>query len=500
MTLLQQFIKYCKQEIKLDITNTSLLIAVSGGVDSVVLVDLCHQAGFQFIIAHCNFNLRGEESIRDENFVRSLGETYQREVLVKSFDTKQYAEANRLSIQVAARELRYNWFEEIIRNKVEGLRCKEEDERLKVNSGRYKVEAGLDNVELITTSLDLRPSTLNLKPSACSLFQLATAHHADDNIETLLLNFFRGTGISGLHGILPRQGNIIRPLLFAKREEIVAYATKQNLLWVEDSSNSSAKYSRNFVRHQVVPMMKTIYPQVDDNLLGNIERFKEIELIYNESIEKIKAKLIEVKGNEFHIPILKLNKQTPLKTIVYELIRDFGFAATETDEVIKLLDATNGSYRASTTHRLIINRNWLIIAPLQSEEAMHILIEKEMESIAFANGKLSFKESIVNNHLNVETAFTNNSSIATLNADEIKWPLILRPFKQGDYFYPLGMLKKKKLSKFFIDLKLSKTDKERVWVIESDKRIVWVVGYRIDNRFKVKPSTQKQVAIQLEGK
>jgi len=481
LTLLHHFIQYCKQEIKLDITSTSLVLAVSGGVDSVVLVDLCHRAGFQFIIAHCNFHLRGEESIRDENFVRSLGKKYQREVLVKSFDTKQYAESKKLSIQVAARELRYAWFEEIIRNKVEQ----------KVISSTLYVLSKKER-EGILDSKNLQLTTYNL--------QLTTAHHADDNIETLLLNFFRGTGIGGLHGILPKQGNIIRPLLFAKREEIVAYANEQKLSWVEDSSNSSDKYSRNFVRHQVVPLMKTIYPQVDDNLLGNIERFKEIELIYNESIEKIKAKLIEVKGNEFHIPILKLKKQIPLKTIVFEIIKDFGFAATETDEVVKLLDAANGSYRSSTTHRLIINRNWLIIAPLQSEEAMHILIEKGVESIVFTNGKLSLKELTVNNQLTEGTAFANNPTIATLNADEIKWPLILRPFKQGDYFYPLGMLKKKKLSKFFIDLKLSKTDKEKVWVIESDKRIIWVVGYRIDNRFKVKPSTQRQLIIQFEGK
>jgi len=481
MNLLQHFIQYCKQEIKLDITNTSLVIAVSGGVDSVVLVDLCHRAGFQFIIAHCNFHLRGEESIRDENFVRSLGEKYQREVLVKNFDTKQYAESKKLSIQVAARELRYNWFEEIIRNKVEQ----------KVISSTLYVLSKKER-EGILDSKNLQLTTYNL--------QLTTAHHADDNIETLLLNFFRGTGIGGLHGILPKQGNIIRPLLFAKREEIVTYANQQKLSWVEDSSNSSDKYSRNFVRHRVVPMMKTIYPQVGDNLLGNIERFKEIELIYNKSIEKIKAKLIEVKGNEFHIPILKLKKQTPLKTIVFEIIKDFGFPATETDEVVKLLDAANGSYRSSDTHRLIINRNWLIIAPLQSEEAMHILIEKDLESIVFANGKLSFKELLLNNQLTEGTAFANNPTIATLNADEIKWPLILRPFKQGDYFYPLGMLKKKKLSKFFIDLKLSKTEKEKVWVIESDKRIVWIVGYRIDNRFKVKPSTQRQLIIQFEGK
>ena len=320
--------------------------------------------------------------------------------------------------------------------------------------------------------------------------QLATAHHADDNIETLLLNFFRGTGISGLHGILPKQGKIIRPLLFAKREEIVAYAKEQNLSWVEDSSNSSDKYSRNFVRHQVVPLMKTIYPQVDDNLLGNIERFKEIELIYNASIEQTKSKLIEVKGNERHIPILKLKKQIPLKTIVFEIIKDFGFASTQTEEAIKLLDAANGSYMASASHRLIINRNWLIIAPLQSEEAINIIIEEGTKKIVFAEGTLLFETTSTNNSLT-----PTDANIAALDASEIKYPLLLRPYKQGDYFYPLGMLKKKKLSKFFIDQKLSKTQKERVWVLESDKRIVWVIGYRIDNRFRLKPSTSRQLVV-----
>jgi tRNA(Ile)-lysidine synthase len=323
---------------------------------------------------------------------------------------------------------------------------------------------------------------------------LATAHHADDNIETLLLNFFRGTGISGLHGILPKQGNIIRPLLFAKREEIVAYAKENNLSWVEDSSNASDKYSRNFVRHQVVPLMKTIYPQVDDNLLANIERFKEIELIYSASIQQTKSKLIEVKGNESHISILKLKRQTPLKTIVFEIIKDFGFAATQTEEAIKLLDAANGSFMVSASHRLIINRNWLIIAPLQAEEALNIIIEEGIKNIAYDGGTLSFETTPADN-----THFPTDATIATLNADEIRYPLLLRPYKQGDYFYPLGMLKKKKLSKFFIDQKLSKTDKERVWVIESDKRIVWVIGLRIDNRFRIKPTSKKQLTIKYSS-
>ena len=455
MTLLQQYIQYCKQELSLATNQTQLVLAVSGGVDSIVLADLCQQAGFQFVLAHCNFQLRGEESTRDENFVRLLGEKYKKEVLIKNFATKIYAEENKCSIQVAARELRYNWFESLTANR-----------------------------QPLTELESLRPFRG---------WGLATAHHADDNIETLLLNFFRGTGISGLHGILPKQGNIIRPLLFAKREEIIAYATEQNLTWVEDSSNASDKYSRNFVRHQVVPLMKSIYPQVETNLLGNIERFKEIELIYNAAIEQTKAKLVEVKGNEQHIPILKLKKQTPLKTIVFELIKDFGFAATQTEEAIKLLDAANGSFMASASHRLIINRSWLIIAPLQTEEATNIIIEEGTKRIVFAKGELLLQTSnYASNYL--PTAVT----IAALNADEIKYPLLLRPYKQGDYFYPLGMLKKKKLSKFFIDQKLSKTDKERVWVLESDKRIVWVIGYRIDNRFKLKPSTGKQLIIRLE--
>ncbi len=455
MSLLQQFIQYCKQELRFVTNQTQLVLAVSGGVDSVVLADLCHHAGFEFVIAHCNFQLRGEESSRDENFVRSLGEKYNKQVLIKQFDTKAYAEEKKCSIQVAARELRYGWFETLTVNR-----------------------------RTLTESDSLPPFRG---------WGLATAHHADDNIETLLLNFFRGTGISGLHGILPKQGNIIRPLLFAKREEIVAYAKEQNLSWVEDSSNASDKYSRNFVRHQVVPLMKTIYPQVDDNLLANIERFKEIELIYNTTVAQTKAKLIEIKGNESHIPILKLKKQTPLKTIVFEIIKDFGFAATQTEEAIKLLDAANGSFIASASHRLIINRNWLIIAPLQSEEALNIIIEEGTQEIVYAGGTLTFETTPADSaHL------PNDATIATLNADEIKYPLLLRPYKQGDYFYPLGMLKKKKLSKFFIDQKLSKTDKERVWVIESDKRIVWVIGLRIDNRFRLKPSNSLQLVIKCK--
>ncbi len=454
--LLERLKKYIADHFQLSPINHHLLLAVSGGIDSVVMVDLFAKAGFNFTIAHCNFKLRGAESDRDEAFVKALGSKHGKEVLVQQFDTTTYATANKLSIQVAARELRYGWFNSLV------------DRPQNIDQGLpLTVDRGL------------------------STAFIATAHHADDNIETLLMNFFRGCGIGGLHGILPKQGHIIRPLLFAKRAEIVAYGNEQNLSWVEDSSNATNKYSRNFIRHQVMPLMQTIYPKVDDNLLGNIERFKEVEMVYNQTMSTTKSKLLEVKGNETHIPILKLKKQQPLRSIVYEIVKDYGFEATQIDEVIKLLDADNGSFMASTTHRLIINRNWLIIAPKQAEEATHVLIEKGIAAVTFSAGKLVFYSSTVESQLSTE------NTVATIDADAIRYPLMLRPYKMGDYFYPLGMTKKKKLSKFFIDLKLSKTQKEHIWVIESDKRIVWIVGYRIDNRFKLTNSTKEVLTISL---
>jgi len=315
---------------------------------------------------------------------------------------------------------------------------------------------------------------------------LATAHHANDNIETLLINFFRGTGISGLHGIPLKQGKIIRPLLFAKREEILTYAKENNLQWVEDSSNASDKYTRNFFRLQIIPSIKEVYPNVEDNLLHNIERLKETEILYQQAIQQCIKKLSEHKGNEMHIPILKLQKTEPLNTIIWEIIKQYNFHTAQIDEVKKLFDAENGSYIASSSHRIIKNRSWLIIAPIETEQAQNILIEKPDKKIKFESGILEL-EKLQTTNFKLQT----DNSIATLDAKEIKFPLLLRKWKQGDYFYPLGMKKKKKLSKFFIDQKLSKTEKEKVWVVEMNKKILWVIGYRIDERFKITSSTKQ---------
>ena len=419
-----------------------LLVAVSGGIDSVVLCELCHQAGYSFIIAHCNFQLRGEESTRDEKFVRSLGVKYNVEVLVRHFDTEKYAAHNKVSVQVAARELRYQWFEELIK---------------KEHKASY----------------------------------LITAHHADDNMETVMMNFFRGTGLHGLTGIPETTDYIRRPLLVFTKEEIRTFASQQQLQHVEDSSNQSSKYTRNLFRNEIIPMIEKVYPEVKTNLQDNIERFKEIERLYKLSTGKLIDKLCRTKGNEIHIPIkqlLALNN----KAFIYEIISRYGFSEKQVEEVVKLADSESGRYIQSpaSSYRIIKHRHWFIISSVRDEGAETIVIDEKDTVIHYADGNLELR-TIPIGKLNIKA----DAAFAYLDKSGIQFPLLLRKWKQGDYFYPLGMKKKKKLSRFFIDQKLSKTAKEKQWVIEMNKKIIWVVGMRIDERFKVNDRTKEVLEI-----
>lgn len=438
MNLPERFTAFIKDN-QLFTSQDTLLLTVSGGLDSVVLCDLCHTAGFPFRIAHCNFQLRGEESLRDKAFVTALASHYQVPLLQKDFDTEAYARERQLGIQVAARELRYEWF-------------------------------------------------ASLTPGL-----IVTAHHLDDNIETLLMNFFKGTGIAGLHGILPRQGKIVRPLLFARKEELATYAAERQLSWVEDSSNASDKYSRNYVRHQLMPVLQKLYPGVEQQLAANINRFREIEILYRQSIDLHKKKLLEARGAEWHIPVLKLQKTVPLATVLYEIIREFGFSPRQTDEVMALLDSSSGKYVQSSTHRIIRNRAWLIIAPLAPAAAQHVVVESVNNEYEYAQNKICLAVQPAS-----QQELPASPAIAHLDVAAIRFPLLLRPWKAGDYFYPLGMKKKKKVARFLIDQKLSKADKEKVWVLEMDKKIVWVIGHRIDDRFKVTPSTKQVLRLVSE--
>lgn len=470
--LLSKFKDYISKQHLFQPTD-KLLLAVSGGVDSVVLCELCHRAGYDFVIAHCNFQLRGEESERDEGFVKALGGKYGVDVLVKKFDTTSIAAAGKKSVETTARELRYEWFYQLIGTEASGQESKEQirNEQKVVGNGQ-KDEKGLPNTGQQTYS--------------GSNWFILTAHHGDDNIETAVMNFFRGTGIAGIRGILPKQGRVIRPLLFARRTELEAFAKENQIAYVTDSTNLESDYTRNFFRNKILPQVTAVYPEVSSNVLHNISRFTETELLYQQAINWHKKKLLEKKGNEWHIPVLKLQKTTPLQTVLYEIIKDFNFSSQQVNEAAALLQSETGKYIQSSTHRIIKNRNWLIITPNETAAGLHVLIEAGDDNIHFEAGQVKMKRCTAAGH-----AIKQSPLVAQLDVNDITFPLLLRKWKQGDYFYPLGMNKKKKLSRFFTDKKLSLPEKENVWVLEMNKKIIWVLGMRIDNRFKITAQTQQ---------
>lgn len=459
MKLLERFTEHTRKH-RLFSLHDKLILAVSGGVDSVLLCELCKQAGYDFMIAHCNFQLRGEESERDERFVMELGDKYKVRVEVKKFETEKYAAENKLSIQEAARKLRYDWFEELVNGQL---------------------------------------SIVNNAPGSSHAY-LLTAHHADDNNETLLMNFFRGTGLHGLTGIPEKTGSIRRPLLPFSKEELLAFAKENNLPWVEDSSNESTKYTRNYFRKELIPALQKVFPQVKENLQDNISRFKEIEALYRLSVDAVKKKLVRKKGNELHIPVKQLLGYHN-RALIYDLIADYGFTEKQIDEVIKLGHSESGRYvdAPGGDYRIIKHRHWFIISPAAGDNLENIIIEESSGQVPFALGLLQVQSLPA---AGFKLPVTHNA--ACFDRKEISFPLILRKWKTGDYFYPLGMKKqssdkqgKKKVARFLIDQKLSKTDKEKVWVLESNQRIIWVVGMRIDNRVKINDKTKQVLQVKL---
>ena len=419
-------------------------VAVSGGIDSVALCELCAQSGVPFFLVHCNFKLRGEESERDEQFVRSLADKFGVEILVREFDTEKYSLENKCSIQVAARELRYTWFKDLHTQ----------------NKNTY----------------------------------ILLAHHANDDIETLLMNFFRGSGIEGLTGMPVLSYNYcFRPLLNYTRRQIESFVKEHHLAWVEDSSNQSNKYARNFFRNELLPMLKKVYPSVEENLLDNIKRFKNINALYKIGVDKIKKDVIELKASDVIIPIHKL-KPYFHTSLIYEIIKDYGFGEKQVEEVLKLAESGSGKYIENESHQVIRHRKNLIITPKNEVSKTVATIEKDTRDFVLAgtNFHLSFC-SIGNFKLN------KTESTAQLDADLIDFPLLVRRWKTGDYFYPLGLRKKKKLARFFIDQKLSKAAREKIWIVESNSRIIWVAGVRIDDRFKITSNTKEVLQLSISS-
>lgn len=416
-----------------------ILVAISGGIDSVVLTHLFCSLKFKIELAHCNFGLRGKESDGDEQFVKGLGKQLGIKVHAISFETELYATAQKLSTQMAARELRYDWFKKIrAKNKLD---------------------------------------------------YISTAHHLDDNLETFLINFARGTGLNGLTGIPETKGTIIRPLLPFSREEIEQYATENKIQWREDASNAKTAYQRNKIRHQIVPVLKELNPNLLSTFKKTTKYLNESQQIINDRLSEISNLVISnEKRNLIKIDILKLKELKNPKPYLFQLLKTYHF--TEWNDVVNLLDAQTGKQLFSETHRLIKDRDFLLLTEINSTAVKGKVyeVQENQEILAFENSTLVFTQS------NDQQLTANEQQV---DKDKLTFPLTIRKQQEGDYFYPIGMNGKKKLSKFFKDEKFSLIDKENTWLVCSNNTIVWVVGKRLDDRFKVDENTQNILNIEF---
>ncbi|MDG5491794.1 tRNA lysidine(34) synthetase TilS [Psychroserpens sp. SPM9] len=422
------------------LTKAKLLIAISGGVDSVVLTHLCHELKLDITLAHCNFNLRGKESDQDENFILELAEQLGLEVFTEHFNTEAYAKQNKLSIQMAARALRYQWFDELSK--------------------------------------------------ALKFDYLLTAHHADDNLETVLINLTRGTGLNGLTGIPEINANIVRPLLPFSRESIESYAKLNNYKWREDSSNSSDKYLRNKLRHHVIPVLKEGNPELLQSFSNTLEHLKDTANLVDDSIHNFLDRAVASETeNHIKFNISEFKKLTNTKAYIFEIFKDYGF--TEWNDILDLLDAQSGKQVFSNTHRLLKDREHLILThwPVSKQNDVALKIEATDKKVQTRIGSLFFDEA--------DAIFGKRTNVIFVDKETLQFPLLLRKWEEGDYFYPLGMKGKKKLSKYFKDEKYSLLDKENTWILCSDDKIVWIVGKRADERFKVTKTTSEILKIEL---
>ena len=424
--------------------SDNYLLAVSGGLDSVVMTDLFFRSNYPFSIAHCDFNLRGDESNGDEQFVKALAVKYKVQCFVENFETRKVSEEESVSIQMAARKLRYDFFE------------------------RLRTEHQISFI--------------------------VTAHHKQDSTETVLLNIVRGTGLEGLKGIAAKNNFVIRPLLFATREELLEYANENNLTWREDSSNATTDYQRNFIRHKIIPLLKEINPSVNDSIANLSSITNESLLLLNEIIDKYRNEYLTQSGNESVLSTKKINNHPAKKTLLHHLLKEFNFNASQIELMIEEGERS-GVVFYSDTHRLVINRQEFLISPLSNQkETNNFLITDFDLEINLENESISVGNSIEKNNIDYKS---NNLSSACIDASKIKFPLTLRRWQKGDYFYPLGMVHRKKLSDYFTDEKFSLIDKEKAWLLMNNDEIVWVVNHRLDNRYRVTDDTKNVVQLRF---
>lgn len=420
-----------------------VLLAVSGGADSMVMLHLFHHQSYPIAIAHCNFQLRGEDSLKDENMVLQYAHTHHIQVFHTRFDTRAYCQSKGISIEMGARELRYQWFEQI---------C---------NTHHFDY--------------------------------LATAHHMDDSIETFFLNAARKTGIGGLHGILPVSGRVIHPMLFCTKKEIIAYADKHHIPYREDITNKEDDVQRNFIRLNIIPLFEQLRPDFKQNLNATIQILQQQEIIYRQHISEIKSGLVHASQNALNIDIDQLSSCYPLATYLYECIRDYGFNISQVENIIATLNDKEEKQFFSRTHLLTKTRTTLSVTPLENNAVSNPIFQADSwQALKTIGIQYEIRD------FTPDFQFQNQPHTAYFDLDKITFPLSVRYWNKGDYFYPVHGKGKKKLSDYFTNIKLGGQEKKQIrLLVNANNDILWIIAHRSDNRYAVTKNTKKVLILNV---
>lgn len=415
-----------------------VLVGLSGGTDSVALLGVLVRLGYTCIALHCNFHLRGEEANRDEAFARQFAASLSVPFHKIDFDTQNYAEQHHVSIEMAARELRYEWFEKM----------------------RKEMRAQA----------------------------IAVAHHRDDSVETVLMNLVRGTGIRGMSGIRPKNGFVVRPLLCVSRDDILRWLNEQGYEYMTDSTNLSDAYTRNFIRLNVLPMLEQVNPAARNTIARSAEHLAAAECMYLYVLEQARKEVMVACDR---ISIEALMRFPAPETILYELLKDFGFTRLVSDDVFASLRKESGKQFYSSSYRLLKDRDTLWIEPLEERDTCEYAIDADQEKIEKPIS-LNLRKEKYSSDFKID----RSKAIAYFDYDKLTFPLTLRRWKEGDVFVPFGMKGRKKLSDYFSDHKYSRIEKENAWILSSGKGILWLVGERTDNRFRLDDTTKTALIIE----
>jgi len=440
----EEFIRYIGSQSLFNPAR-KVILAVSGGIDSMVMVDLFQRNRIPYMIAHCNFGLRGIESDGDELLVGAVANKYSIPLVAKCFNTQEYAQKHKCSIEVAARELRYEWFATL---------------------------AAEENIETVVL-----------------------AHHADDVAETMLINLCRGTGISGLHGILPRNGLYARPLLFAQRADIQAYALERNIKFREDSTNKEDKYARNNIRMNVLPALKKSYPEVIQSFSKSASIMREQEVVYRKAVERMLSQITVKSEHHTAISISQLLSCVSPEVALFESLNPSGFNSAQVADILANIEGQSGAVYRSATHQVVRDRENLYLSKIEEKPASEFFLIEDVHHTNHLPIALSFQQM---DRVLMDDIKNNEPNSIVVDADKLSFPLVLRKWEQGDSFTPLGMKGRKKLSDFFQDLKIPSHLKSHIYILESNKKIIWIVGYRMSDNVKVGEKSSNYLKILVD--